>query len=287
MAQRWIVGIDGSDTAVDALRWAARHAVGRDAELTALGAFVVPAYLALFVAKRGMGVDEVGLAATTAHEIDVALAAVADDVEPGEVTVQPVVVEGPASQVLVDAAVGADLLVVGRRGTSELRNHFFGSVSRYCTTHAEVPVIVVPSGWSAAPAKRIVVGFDASAHAVAAVRWALDFAGDVGSVKVVSAIDVAPWLDPATTRERFGDEVHVRELALTQAMRAVDPDGRAEHSIVLHGPQQALNDLVDETDLLVVGARGSGTALFGMLGSVSTWAIHRTTVPVAVIPHQD
>lgn len=285
MAPRWIVGIDGSDNAVDALRWAARHAGERGAELVALGAFQVPAFLSLFVAKRGMGVDEVGLEATAAHDIDVALEQVAGDVEPGEVTVQPVVAEGQSGHVLVDAANEGDLLVVGRRGSGDLRDHLFGSVSRYCATHARVPVVVVPGGWEAPATARIVVGFDGSEHAVAAVEWALAFAGETAHVTIVAAIDIAPWLDPQTIRERFGDEVRVRELALAEAIRAVDRDGRAEHSVVLRGPQLALLEAIDDAQLLVVGGRGSGSAIAGMLGSVSTWSLHGTPIPVVVVPH--
>lgn len=283
MTARWIVGIDGSTTAVDALRWAARHGRTRHVELTALGAFQVPGYLALFSAKRGFGVDEVGLAATAGHEIDVALEQVADEVQPGEITVQPVVVEGPAAHVLVDAAAEPDvsLLVVGRRGTSELRGHIFGSVSRYCVTHASVPVVVVPSGWDVPPAARIVVGFDGSEEATNAVRWALEFARDA-EVTVLSAIDLAPWISPELTRERFPDEVAAEEARINGLLDEIDPDQQAQRSIVLHGPRQALAEAVGDYDLLVVGAAGTGRAVG--LGSVSTWSLHDSPVPVVVVP---
>lgn len=286
MTSRWIVGIDGSDTAVDALRWAARHAGSRSAELTAVGAFQVPAYLAFFTAKRGFGVDEVGLAATTAHEIDEALEQVAGDVVPGEVTVQPAVVEGPAAHVLVDATAESDvgLLVVGRRGTSELRDHIFGSVSRYCVTHSQVPVVVVPSGWATSPTERVVVGFDGSEHATAAVRWALEFAGaaEGATVTIVAAVDLAPWISPELTRERLPDEVAAEEARINGLLDDLDPDQRAIRSIVLHSPRQALAEAIGEADLLVVGAAGAGRTIG--LGSVSTWLLHNSSIPVVVVP---
>jgi nucleotide-binding universal stress UspA family protein len=282
MTSRWIVGIDGSETAVDALRWAARHAVGRDAELTALGAFHVPAYLALFTAKRGFGVDEVGIGATTAHEIDEALERVAADVEPGQVTVQPLVVEGQAAHALVEAAADADLLVVGRRGTNDLRDHVFGSVSRYCVTHSAAPVVVVPTGWTTPSSERLVVGFDGSPEASAAVRWAFDFAGEQAAITIVSAIDVAPWVGADLTRERFPDEVAAEEARIAALLDAVDPDGRARRVIAVHSPRQVLAEAMGETDLMVLGAVGSGRA--SGLGSVSTWSLHNATVPVTIVP---
>ena len=80
MTARWIVGIDGSQAALDALRWAVGHGADRDVDVTALGSFHVPALMAAFTAKRGFGVDEIGLAATTGHDVDVAIESVA---EPG------------------------------------------------------------------------------------------------------------------------------------------------------------------------------------------------------------
>ncbi|WP_434318479.1 universal stress protein [Leifsonia sp. P73] len=50
---------------------------------------------------------------------------------------------GHAGKVLVDASRTAELLVIGSRGLSELASPFLGSVSLYCATQAECPVLVV------------------------------------------------------------------------------------------------------------------------------------------------
>lgn len=280
MAARWIVGIDGSDAANDALRWAVGHAEGRGGEVTAVGAFHVPAIMAVFSAKRGFGVDELGLAATAGHDVDVAIESVAGT----GADVHSSVVEGQAQHVLVDASAEADLLVIGRTGSGELRHHLLGSVSQYCVTHSHAPVAVVPS--SAPPVtSSIVVGFDGSDHAADAVRWALDFAGTTARVRVVAAIEVAPWLDLDLSRSRFGDEIDREEERITNALDAIDPDGRAERSIFMRAPRQALAEAQDTADLIVVGSRGRGLVAAGLLGSVSTWLLHDATLPVVVVPH--
>jgi len=283
---RWVVGIDGSDAAIDAMHWAARHAAERNAELVAIGAFHVPAVMAAFTAKRGMGVDELGLAATAAHDIDVAIEQASGDVEPGTVMVQPQVEEGQAGHVLVDAAADADLLVLGRRGSGELREHLLGSVSRYCATHSTAPVVVVPDGWEQRLSETIVVGFDGSDNSCDALIWALDFAGPTGRVRIVAAIDVAPWLDARVTRERFPDEIAEQEQRVNEQLDAIDLEGRAERSIVLHSPRQAIAEAAGSADLLVVGARGRGGVAAGLLGSVSTWILHDTNAPVVVVPRK-
>jgi nucleotide-binding universal stress UspA family protein len=282
MTEGWVVGIDGSDAAVDALRWAVRHGAERGVEITAVGAYHVPAIMTMFTAKRGFGVDELGLAATAGHDVDVAIEAAAGAGD-GAVVVHHSVVEGQAQHVLVDASVDAGLLVIGRTGSGELRHHLLGSVSQYCVTHSAAPVVVVPTG--APPSTTsIVVGFDGSEHAAEAVRWALEFAGATARVRVVAAVEVAPWVDEDLSRDRFGDEIRREEQRITDALDAIDTAGRAERSIVYQGPRQALAEAQEHADLVVVGTRGRGLIAAGLLGSVSTWLLHDAALPVVIVP---
>jgi nucleotide-binding universal stress UspA family protein len=282
MTARWVVGIDGSDAAVDALRWAVVHGAERGAEITAIGAYHVPAIMAMFTAKRGFGVDELGLAATAGHDVDVAIEAAAGAGD-AAVAVHHSVVEGQAQHVLVDASVDAGLLVIGRTGSGELRHHLLGSVSQYCVTHSAAPVVVVPAG-TPPTTTSIVVGFDGSEAAGEAVRWALEFAGATARVRVVAAVEVAPWVDEDLSRDRFGDEIRREEQRITDALDAIDADGRAERSIVYQGPRQALAEAQADADLVVVGSRGRGLIAAGLLGSVSTWLLHDAALPVVIVP---
>ncbi len=109
MTARWIVGIDGSEAAVAALRWTVGQGAHRDVQITAVGAYHVPAIMAMFTAKRGFGVDELGLEATAGHNVDQAIESVTGGADTA-VPVEPLVIEGQAQHVLVDASVDADLL---------------------------------------------------------------------------------------------------------------------------------------------------------------------------------
>ncbi|MGI9645534.1 MAG: universal stress protein [Ilumatobacteraceae bacterium] len=280
MTPRWIIGIDGSDVSLAALRWALAQAPRANPELVAVGAYHVPMTLSMLATKRGFDVDRLGLEAETHHLLDEALAATTP--EPDHV--ECLAVEGHAGTALLEAAEDAELLIVGRRGQSSLRHLVLGSVSTYCATHATAPVVVVPPGWDSGSYESVVVGFDGSPNAAAALAWALDSVPTPVPIRLLISIEPAPWLSEDITLARFPDEVRAEEQRISAAADAVDPERRAERDVVLHGPRHALADATEEADLIVVGARGHGRVGSALLGSVSTWLLHHSRCPVVVVP---
>jgi len=69
---------------------------------------------------------------------------VRDQVEPaGSELVRSQVVNGYPAKVLLDAAAGADLLVVGSRGHGGFAEALLGSVGQHCVHHAHCPVLIM------------------------------------------------------------------------------------------------------------------------------------------------
>ncbi len=62
------------------------------------------------------------------------------------VTVTGEVTEGHPAEVLLKAAAGTDLLVVGSRGHGGFAGMLLGSVSSHAVHHARCPVLVVRTG---------------------------------------------------------------------------------------------------------------------------------------------
>jgi nucleotide-binding universal stress UspA family protein len=131
---RIVVGVDGSDASLDALRWALRQAQLTNSELAAVSSWYYPSQIAEFVA------DDIDWGARARSLLDEALASV--DAE-GDVTVTRTTAQGHPAQVLCDASKDADLLVVGSRGHGGFAGMMLGSVSVHVSAHADCPVVVV------------------------------------------------------------------------------------------------------------------------------------------------
>jgi nucleotide-binding universal stress UspA family protein len=71
---------------------------------------------------------------------DCAAAGLADDVD-----VQLYALRGQATERLIDAAAGAEMLVVGTRGAGGFKGLRFGSTATQVVRHSSVPVLVVPN----------------------------------------------------------------------------------------------------------------------------------------------
>lgn len=132
--QRIVVGVDGSKASIEALRWASRLA-GSDTEIDAVTAWEFPlAYGA--AAPVGDWSPE-----ADANEILAsALTEAFGDAKPPHL--RSIVERGHPATVLLDASRDAEVLVVGSRGHGGFVGLLLGSVSTYCTEHAQCPVLV-------------------------------------------------------------------------------------------------------------------------------------------------
>lgn len=131
-----VVGVDGFEPSEAALRWAIRQARLTGAVVEAVTAWQVPAGGGLVQAADMPDYEDDARAVLTEAVAGTCM------IDPA-VQVRPLVIQGQAAQVLVAAAAGADLLVVGSRGRAGPAEGTLGSVSQYCARHAPCPVVIM------------------------------------------------------------------------------------------------------------------------------------------------
>lgn len=142
-----VVGVDGSDASMDALRWAAEEARLRSASLVAVHAWSFvppqpigdPGMLAMPAGDLPGQLDAESEAARISLDNAVADTLGADPA----VDVERKLVEGDAGEALVAESKEAELVVVGSHGRSGFKAALLGSVSRHVVDHAACPVVVV------------------------------------------------------------------------------------------------------------------------------------------------
>jgi nucleotide-binding universal stress UspA family protein len=130
--QKIVVGIDGSASSMDALRWAGGQARVTGSVVEAMMVWQYP---------RGPVPTGQDLEAESRRALDGAIEGAFSGTPPVQVT--RVVEEGEPAPMLVRRSKDAALLVIGSRGHGAFVGMLIGSVSQYCVSHAHCPVVVL------------------------------------------------------------------------------------------------------------------------------------------------
>lgn len=142
-----VVGFDGSESSQNALAWAVDEAKQRGGQIRLVTAWSKPP-LAWYPAVLETAVGEI-VAEDSPQRIAESLQAAALKTAEAEgvAATGQVVHNDSAASALLDAARGADLVVVGSRGHGGFPALRLGSVSAQVLSHAPGPVLVVrPKG---------------------------------------------------------------------------------------------------------------------------------------------
>jgi nucleotide-binding universal stress UspA family protein len=132
-----VVGVDGSEPSLNALRWAGEQARMTGATLRVLTTWEVATGTG-WVPTFPVDYDPQAVARQALDEaVTETLGADPD------VAVERIVKEGHAAPVLLAAAKDADLLVVGSHGHGAFAGMLIGSVSEHLVRHAPCAIVVV------------------------------------------------------------------------------------------------------------------------------------------------
>jgi nucleotide-binding universal stress UspA family protein len=284
-----VVGVDGSPSALQAVRWAAAEAARRKAPLRVVTAF---AWQMDRVVARRIGFDEAEyrqiVLGESRRQLAEAAAVAADVVAQERVEAQLVV--GHPIPVLHAEARRAGLLVVGDRGYGAIGGLLLGSVAADLAVHAECPVVLVRTADGTPVEDRtrpVVVGVDGSPVS----ESALAFAYEQAAARGVALIAVHTWwefiADPALAPIMDWDAVESAEkVVLAERLAGWGekyPDVRVHRVVTRAHPASALVEQSRGAQLVVVGSRGRGAAVGLLLGSVSHAMLHRAHCSIAVV----
>jgi nucleotide-binding universal stress UspA family protein len=288
-----VVGYDGTPGAQLALDWAIETAKRDDRQLTLLhcvGLTMTPTFGAYDPAVHAHAYDEMARG-VLAEAVEIASKSLDRN------DIRALTVIGSAAAELTETSAKADLVVTGSRGHGTIAGGLLGSTSYAVTAHAHCPAVVVrgPEVVHAGPSRPVVVAFDDSKHAQAALDLAIPVACaaeaqlHVVSVDNVGGLEAWPETDTILGRENVMEAMHDH---LTATLRSVaDETRRAHPGLNLHtnivggavGPAIAGYAEDVHAGLIVMGSRGHGGFTGMLLGSVSHRVIHDATCPVMVV----
>lgn len=274
-----VVGVDGSESALTAVRWAAAEARRRDTRLRIVHVYQVPAgYPQGFVDVRLL---HDALVTQGKAWLDLARE-VAEETARGIVT-EVVEVHAPTVPTLTRESADAAVLVLGTRGLGGFAGLVVGSTAVELATRANCPVVVVREPERDGP---VVVGVDGTPASEAAIAFAFAVASSGGGHLVA----VHAWTDrlleiafagtpEALDISRVAEEAREVLGERLAGWQELYPDVRVTREVVRERASRALLRHGEGARLVVVGTRGRG----GLLGSTSRHLLQHAPCPVAVV----
>ncbi|MEU5908596.1 universal stress protein [Micromonospora sp. NPDC047527] len=281
-----VVGVDGSEPSLRAVRLAAMEAARRHRPLRVVHGFIWP-LLHVPVSPAPDAPPGGGLR-HQAEELVAAAVAEAEAAVPG-LSISGEIIDGEAAAVLVGESPTAALIVLGDRGLGGFSALIVGSVAVQVAAYADCPVLVA-RGDPHRPDEPVLVGMDGSA----ASRLAAEFAAETAVTRGVPLHAVHAYRHPGSSgpgdmQPLVYDETGLhteQERMLTGWLSGLveDHPGLRLTWRATHGRAGAvLAEASRSAQLVVVGGQGRGEVTGLLLGSVSQSVLHHAHCPVAVL----
>ena len=281
-----VVGVDGTDQSIRAVRYAVREAQRQDCGLRVVHAIHETAPMAPMLPMVSVETfEQVG------QRLVAEAKQLAYDLSGGEMSIQTVVRPGSRTQVLCEAGEDARMVVLGHRDRSVLGVVFSSSTTTGVAARAHCPVVCVPASWTDGHAHgRIVVGLDGAPPSQDALGLAFAAAAERKALLIV----LHAWKLPGVYHEIVSAGTSMedwRTAALEQMenilteWRSYYPEVQVEVDLRHQYPAPALVGATEGADLIVLGRRGHGAPLGVYLGSIARTLIREARCPVEIAPH--
>jgi nucleotide-binding universal stress UspA family protein len=294
-----LVPVDGSEATKPAVEFALQLAKGQQASICFCHAVDLTGTIAECSTPYGV-TDVAPILQALEEESKVVLAAMAARAAAVGVVAETVELAGPPVGAIVDAAREgrADAIVMATHGRHGVSRFFLGSTAAGVLRRADVPVFVVRGGDADAGVRagafsRILVAFDDSEPADAALEFALDLA-EPGTTKLVlvHAINIRELYELAASQRYAATAAFAEERAAARALLAAAAErakGRGvdvEILVVEGEPVESMLELAKAADLVAIGTHGRRGLRRLFFGSVAEGVVRGCPAPVVVVRHR-
>jgi nucleotide-binding universal stress UspA family protein len=275
-----LVAVDGSESSKNALRQAIKLANSEECWITVVS--VIPSY------TGDLSATFIGdMRKAMAEPCEKALSEAEDIAKSERALIKTVCEEGEIYERIVDLAdaENCDLIVMGRKGLSQIERAFMGSVTARVIGHSQRDVLVVPDntsiGW-----KYIFLNTDGSKYSEAATESAINFAKSYGGeLMVLSVVEVteeflarAPGMVEDMVKKAKGFVEDVKKKAEGSNIKTTPfvREGEAYRVITNLARENKVN-------IIVLGSHGRTGLRRLLMGSVTAKVIGHSPCPVLVV----
>jgi nucleotide-binding universal stress UspA family protein len=277
--RKLLVGVDGSESSLHALRESFRLASNEKSWITVVS--VTPSFEGEL---ELVGVRDIK--AALGQPFKKALAAAKELADTERALIKTVSEEGDPFERIVDLAESenCDLIIMGRKGTHHREMSLMGSVTARVIGHSRRDVLVVPDGaqigW-----EKILVATDGSRYSGSAAEKAIDFAASYGGeLRVVSVVDVPPEF--YAEAPNAVDEMIVKAKRYVHGikLRAQEAGLRAESFVGEGEAHEVITNLAkkEKVNVIVMSSHGRTGLKRLLMGSVAEKVIGHAPCPVLV-----
>ncbi len=273
-----LVGVDGSESSIEALVWS--NALGKRTGMgvTAAMAWEYPARCGVVGSGRPECPPD-----QKDREVINTLERITGSA--GCENAFCLALRGPARQALERAAnrPKVRMLVLGTRGLGPIDGLLLGSVSRSLLFSAKRPLVLVPCQGGRLSLDRIVVGLDGSRISGSVAAWSAELCRDAGAAAtVVRCVDHGA----EHSRDRLRETVERSQVQLETGCCGAFRGAGVEHAAIATSgdARRCLIEVAkrQQAGLIVIGQRGGGH--FDGLGGTASYLVRHSPLPVAIIP---
>jgi nucleotide-binding universal stress UspA family protein len=275
-----LVAIDGSEPGFDALRAAFKLAEAEKSWMTVVS--VIPRY------DGDLGAAWVDNIRESMRKPCVVALSEAEKIAKGEGTsIKTLCEEGEIFERIVDIADAENcgLIVMGRKGRSQLERSLIGSVTARVIGHSQRDVLVVPKG-STIGWESIILATDGSKYSKPATEKAIEFAKSYGSkLNAVSVVDVTDEFF-ARAPQAVEDLVNKARALVEEIRTKAASEGIEAEGLVREGESyKVIVDMAKErkAGAVIMGSHGRTGLRRLLMGSVTEKVIGNAPCPVLVV----